>query len=492
MADLGAAEPGLGAGVAAITDDGRFLDRLAAIVGARHLVSEAADMAPYLVEERGLYRGAARAVARPGSPQEVAQVLAACDEARVAVVPQGGNTGLVGGQTPSAHGGEIVLSLRRLDRIREVDAASNAMVVDAGVTLFNVQQAAEGADRLFPLSLASEGSATIGGNLATNAGGTIAIAYGVARDLVLGIEVAVADGRLLSSWGKLKKDNTGYDLKHLCMGAEGTRGVITGATLKLFPRPRAVATAFVGLGSPRAALDLLLLAQERMGADVKTFELMPRIGLDFVLRHGSSVRDPMASSHPWYVLLELTTQTSGSLDGTLEELLGEAIERALIADAAIAGSLDQRAAFWRLRELMSEVQKHEGGSIKHDVSVPVAAVPDFLAEVEAALPTLLPGARLVAFGHLGDGNIHCNVSQPVGADKAAFLARWGQVNEMVHAVVGRLGGSISAEHGIGVMKRDILPQWKDPVAFSVMRALKHTLDPNNILNPGKLFAEDAP
>ena len=467
--------------------DGAFLEQLATLVGVRNVLTEDGATEPYLTEERGLYRGRTRAVVRPGTAQEVAAVLGACDAARVPVVPQGGNTGLVGGQTPSMAGDAIVLSLRRLDKVRAIDPAANALTIEAGATLLSAQEAAAQADRLYPLSLASEGSCTIGGNLATNAGGTAAIAYGTARDLVLGIEVALADGRLLNNLGKLKKDNTGYDLKHLFMGSEGTLGIITAAVLKLFPRPRATATAFVGLASPKAALDLLMLAQHRVGADVKTFELMPRIGIEFALRHGSNTRDPLVGAHPWYVLLELTSQIEGSLDAALEGILEEAIERAIVDDAVVAASLDQRNALWRLRELLSDVQKHEGGSIKHDVSVPIGEVPGFLADVEVALARHEPGARLVAFGHLGDGNIHCNVSQPVGADKQAFLDRWDAVNTLVHDLVGARGGSISAEHGIGVMKRALLPQWKDPVALSVMRSLKATLDPNGILNPGKVL-----
>ncbi|MDE2577587.1 MAG: FAD-binding oxidoreductase [Hyphomicrobiales bacterium] len=463
------------------------LKALGGIVGERHVLAEASDMAPYLTEERGLYRGAARAVVRPADTAEVAAVLAYANRNGLKIVPQGGNTGLVGGQIPSTVGDEIVLSLKRLDRIREIDATANAMTLEAGVTLQRAQEAAAEAGRLLPLSLAAEGSCTIGGNLSTNAGGTMAIAYGVARDLALGLEVVLADGRVMATLNKLKKDNTGYDLKHLFMGSEGTLGIITAATLKLFARPRAHATAFIGLASPQAALDLLNLAQERAGADVKTFELIPRIGLEFVLRHGANTRDPLSARHEWYVLLELTSQAEGALDAVMETILGEAIEQGLVEDAVVAASLDQRALFWRLRELLSEVQKHEGGSIKHDISVPVSAVPQFLREAEAAVTAAVPGARMVMFGHLGDGNIHCNVSQPPGADKQAYLARWAEVNALVHGVTAKLGGSISAEHGIGVMKRDLLPGVKDPVALDVMRALKSALDPHNTLNPGKVL-----
>jgi len=463
------------------------LGEIAAIVGQANVVTDAFAMQPYLVEERGLYRGAARAVVRPGSVEEVSRLLAFCNAHGVGVVPQGGNTGLVGGQIPSQSGEEIVLSLRRLNSVREIDATASTLTVDAGVTLQNAQAAADEVDRLFPLSLPSEGSCTIGGNLSTNAGGVAALAYGVARDLVMGLEVVLADGRVMSDLCKVKKNNTGYDLKNLFIGAEGTLGIITGAVLKLFPKPRARATGFVGLASPQAALGLLDIALSRAGGDVKSFELVPRIGIDFVLKHGADVRDPLADKHAWYVLIELASQTDAALEETLENLLGEAIEKELVADAAIATSLVQRNDFWRLRELLSEVQKHEGGSIKHDVSVPISAVPAFLDDVARDVPAAIPGARMVAFGHLGDGNIHCNISQPVDADKAAFMARWDEVHDIVHGLVRKYSGSISAEHGIGIQKRDELPHVKDAVAMELMRTIKKTLDPNGILNPGKVL-----
>lgn len=464
-----------------------ILAEIGEIVGAANVVVDEFAMQPYLVEERGLYRGAARAVVKPGSVEEVSRLLSFCNARGLKIVPQGGNTGLVGGQVPSKTGDEIVVSLRRLARIREIDATGNTLVVDAGVTLQNAQAAADAVDRLFPLSLPSEGSCTIGGNLSTNAGGVAAVAYGVARDLVMGLEVVLADGRIMSDLCKVKKNNTGYDLKNLFIGAEGTLGIITGAVLKLFPKPRARATGFVGLASPEAALGLLDIALSRAGGDVKSFEIIPRIGIDFVLKHGADTRDPLQQQHAWYVLIELASQTDASLDETLENLLGEAIEKELVEDAAIATSLDQRDDFWRLRELLSEVQKHEGGSIKHDVSVPISAVPAFLEDVARDVPSAVPGARMVAFGHLGDGNIHCNISQPVGADKQAFLDRWNEVNEIVHGLVGKYQGSISAEHGIGIMKRDELPHVKDAVAMELMRTIKQTLDPNGILNPGKVL-----
>jgi FAD/FMN-containing dehydrogenase len=464
-----------------------LLSRFGDIVGTRHVIAEPADMERYVVEDRGLYHGRALCVVRPGDVGEVARLVALCDETNTKIVPQGGNTGLVGGQTPDESGDEVVLSLTRLTAIREVDASSNTMIVEAGVTLLRAQEEAERVDRLFPLSLASEGSCTIGGNLSTNAGGTAVLAYGNARDLVLGLELVLADGRVLSHLSKLKKDNTGYDLKHLFVGAEGTLGIITAAVLKLFPRPRARETAFVGLAGPREALSLLTLAQERAGSSLVTFELLPRIGLDFVLRHSPGSRDPLSGPHAWYVLLEFASQAERGLQETAEAVLSEALERGIAEDAAVAVSLDQRKAFWRLREHLSEVQKHEGGSIKHDVSVPVAAVPAFMKDAKTAVEAALPGARVLAFGHLGDGNIHFNVSQPLGADKAAFLARWHEINDIVHAIVASYGGSISAEHGIGRLKRDLLPNVKDPVALDLMRALKRTLDPKGLLNPGKVL-----
>ena len=460
-----------------------IIARLTQIVGANNAITDPAEQEGYLVEERGLYHGHTPLVLRPGSVGEVAAILRLANETKTPIVPQGGNTGLVGGQVP--HGGEVLLSLKRLDRIREVDATSNAMTCEAGVVLAKAQAAAADVDRLFPLSLGAEGSCTIGGNLSTNAGGTSALAYGVARDLVLGLEVVLADGQIWHGLNKLKKDNTGYDLKHLFMGAEGTLGVITAAVLKLFPRPRAVETAFIGLPSPRAAVALLNLVQERTGGAATSFELIKSLGLELALRHGHGVRDPLPSKHQWYVLLQLSSQSAG-LRAVMEDVLAAAAERGLIEDATIAESLDQAKAFWHIREILPEVQKPEGGSVKHDVSVPIALVPQFLEQADAAVEKLIPGVRPVPFGHIGDGNIHYNVSQPVGADKEAFLARWYEVNAVVDDVVAKLGGSISAEHGIGVMKRDLLPGVKDPVALNLMRTFKRTLDPNNILNPGKV------
>jgi D-lactate dehydrogenase (cytochrome) len=462
-----------------------LLARFAAIVGEKYAITDPQAQTPYVVEMRDLYRGHTPMVLRPSTVAEVSQILKLANETSTPIVPQGGNTGLVGGQI--AFNNEIVLSLTRLDRVREVDPGSNTLTCEAGVTLQRAREAAAAVDRLYPQLLPSEGSCTIGGNLSTNAGGTAALAYGVARSHVLGVEVVLADGRILDNLNKLKKDNTGYDLKNLFVGAEGTLGVITAAVLRLVPRPRAVETAFLGLPSAQAALALFAIANDRAAGGVTSFELMTRLGIEMVLRHAAGCRDPLQKPYPWYVLLELSSQSKTGLRELLEEILTEGLNRGLVLDAAIADSLEQAKAFWRLREMFGEVQRHEGGSIKHDVSVPVAAVPDFIAEANAAVAALLPEARPVPFGHVGDGNIHYNVSQPVGADRAEFLARWNEVNAAVFAVVKKFGGSISAEHGVGVMKRDLLPSVKDPVALDLMRKIKHLLDPNNILNPGKVL-----
>lgn len=467
-----------------VTESG-LIDRFAAIVGSKYAITDPQAQEPYLVEMRDLYRGRTPLVLRPGSVAEVCAIVKLANETRTAIVPQGGNTGLVGGQI--SHNGEIILSLNRLDRIREIDPTSNTITCDAGVTLQRAREAAANVDRLYPLLLPSEGSCTIGGNLSTNAGGTTALAYGIARAHALGLEVVLADGRMLNNLNKLKKDNTGYDLNNLFIGAEGTLGIITAAVIKLLPRPRSVETAIVGLASPKAALDLLGIATDRTGGGVTTFELMMQLGVDGVLRHAAGARDPLAGKHPWYVLMELSSQARAGLRETMEGILSEGFEKGIIEDAAIAESLDQAKAFWRIREMFSEVQRHIGASIKHDISVPVAAVPAFLAEADAAVTALMPDAIPLSFGHAGDGNIHYNVMQPPGAARAEFLKRWHDVNAVVFEVVLRHGGSISAEHGVGVMKRDLLPEIKDKVAIDLMRTLKKTLDPNGILNPGKVL-----
>lgn len=461
-----------------------LLAKFRAVVGDKYAVTDAADIKPYVTEERDLFHGRSPLVLRPGSTTEVAAICKLASEHKIALVPQGGNTGLVGGQTP--HNGEVVVSLRRLDKIRDIDVESNTMTCEAGVVLQIAQQKAADVDRLFPLSLGAEGSCTIGGNLSTNAGGTAALAYGVAREMAIGLEVVLADGRVLNALTKLKKDNTGYNLHNLFIGAEGTLGIITAATLKLFPRPRAVETAYVGLKSPAAALKLLSISRNEAAGALTSFELLADIAVDFSIRHGIDIRDPLTSKHPWYVLMELSSSRDDARD-TLEAILAQGMEDGIVDDAVIAANLSQRQAFWKLRDEMSAAQKPEGGSIKHDISVPVAAVPAFIAEANAAVVKLIPGARPVPFGHLGDGNIHYNVSQPVGGNAADFLARWHDMNAVVFEIVSRMGGSISAEHGIGVLKRDELPDVKDKVAIELMRSIKAMLDPHGIMNPGKVL-----
>jgi FAD/FMN-containing dehydrogenase len=461
-----------------------LIARFRAIVGDKYAVTDTADIEPYVVEERNLFHGRSPLVLRPGSTAEVSAICKLASEQKIALVPQGGNTGLVGGQTP--HNGEVVVSMRRMDKIRDIDPASNTMTCEAGVVLQIAQQKASEVDRLFPLSLGAEGSCTIGGNLSTNAGGSGALAYGVAREMALGLEVVLADGRVLNVLSKLKKDNTGYDLRNLFIGAEGTLGIITAATLKLFPKPRAIETAYVGLKSPAAALKLLSASRAEAANNLTSFELLADTAVDFSVRHGIDVRDPLQSKHPWYVLMELSYPRDDAR-AALETILTKAMEDGVIDDAVIAANLSQRQAFWKLRDEMSAAQKPEGGSIKHDISVPVAAVPAFIEEANAAVVKLIPGSRPVPFGHLGDGNIHYNISQPVGANTADFLARWHEVNAVVFEIVLRMGGSISAEHGIGVLKRDELPEVKDKVAIELMRSIKAMLDPLGIMNPGKVL-----
>src|ERR1700747_1153167 len=372
------------------------------IVGDKYAVTDQTDIAPYVTEERNLFHGRTQLVLRPGSTAEVSEICKLATGHKIALVPQGGNTGLVGGQTP--HHGEVVISLKRMDKIREVDPASNTMTCEAGVVLQVAQQKASEADRLFPLSLGAEGSCTIGGNLSTNAGGTAALAYGVAREMALGLEVVLADGCVLNLLSKLKKDNTGYDLRNLFIGAEGTLGIITAATLKLFPKPRAIETAYVGLKSPAQALKLLSLSQNEAGGTLTSFELLSELAVDFSVRHGIDVRDPLQSKHRWYVLMELSSPRDDARS-TLEAILAKAMEEGVLGDGVMAANLSQRQAFWKLRDEMSAAQKPEGGSIKHDISVPVVAVPDFLAQADAAAVKLIPGGRPVPFGHLGERHV---------------------------------------------------------------------------------------
>jgi len=463
-----------------------LIETLAARLGAASVLTADDDMASHLIEARGLYKGEALAVVRPRDAEEVAFVVRECAKAGAPIVPQGGNTGLVGGGVP--YGG-VVLSLARLDRIREVDAVNATITVEAGCILKSVQQAADQAGYFFPLSLASEGSCRIGGNLATNAGGTAVLRYGNMRELTLGLEVVLADGRIWNGLKGLRKDNTGYDLRDLFIGSEGTLGIITAAVLKLFPKPHARVTAFIGCPSPHHALKLFGRLREGAGDQLTAFEYMPDFGLEIVLKHRPASIRPLSERYHSYALIELSSpQKDGDLQGRLETVLGSALEEGLIEDATIGASEAQSQALWALREDLSEVQRLEGGSIKHDVAVPVSRVAEFIEAATKACEAKMPGIRVCAFGHFGDGNIHFNLSQPPGMDKGAYLAQWERFNRIVHDIVHHMNGSISAEHGIGLIKRDELKLYKDPVAIDLMHALKRTLDPQNILNPGKVVA----
>ncbi len=467
---------------------GEVLARFAAIVGERHMLTDEADMAPFLREWRDRYVGRAAAVLRPGSEEEVAALLKVAHEADVAIVPQGGNTGLVGGQIPFETGAEVVLSLGRMNRILDVDVENDAMTLQAGVVLADAQRAAADHGRLFPLSLAAEGSCQIGGNLATNAGGLNVIAYGTARAQCLALRAVLADGRIIGSLSGLRKDNTGYDLRDVMIGSEGTLGIITAAVMRLHPAVTDRAVAFAGMETPGEAVSLLAFFRERLTCSQLTaFELMSHLGLSFAVTH-LGLREPFDAPTPWYVLVELSGRGApGEVLAEMEHILGQAFEAGLIADAALAQSEAQAQAFWRLRDGMSEAQKHEGGSIKNDIAVPVSRIPEFIEQAGAAVLRLVPGARPVPFGHVGDGNLHYNISQPPDMDRDAFLAKWDDVVAAVNDVVLALGGSISAEHGIGRMKRHWLKKVKSPTEIALMRQLKQTFDPRGILNPGKLI-----
>jgi FAD/FMN-containing dehydrogenase len=465
----------------------RLVDALRGAVGTGHVLVDG-DLTAYELDWRRRLRGRALAVVRPGSTDEVAAVVKACIAHGAAIVPQGGNTGLVGGSIPDASGTQVLLNLGRMNRVREIDAANLTLTAEAGCVLQAVQEAAAARGLLFPLSLAAEGSCTIGGNLATNAGGTQVLRYGNARELCLGLEVVTASGEVWSGLTGLRKDNTGYDLRDLFIGSEGTLGVITCATLKLHPQPAAVTTAFAALASLEAAVELLQLAQARLGAGLTGFEVMGRYALDLVRTHMPQLAHPLPPA-AWSVLLELSDSESEAHAGALfEALLETALERGLIDDAAVASSLEQSAAMWQLRESIPLAQADEGANIKHDIALPVSSIPRFVAETDAALLRAFPGVRLVDFGHLGDGNLHYNVQAPAGADAAAFLREHEHaVNTLVYDAVGAHAGSISAEHGIGALKREELAQRKSPVALQMMRAIKQALDPRGLMNPGRML-----
>jgi len=463
------------------------LSFLKAIVGPKGWADDADTMAPHLVEPRNLYRGAAPLVLRPETTAQVAAIVCQCRAAGVALVPQGGNTGLCGGATPDGSGEQVVLCLGRMNRIRAIDPLDYTIVVEAGCILQNVQQAAAAVDRLFPLSLGAEGSCQIGGNLSTNAGGINTLRYGNARDLVLGLEVVLPDGQVWDGLRLLRKDNTGYDLKHLFLGAEGSLGIITAASLKLFPRPREEVTVFAAVRDVAGVLELLSRMRLATGDQIAAFELMERFGIDLAVKHVPGVRDPLDTVYRHYALMRGSSGRANSgLREVMEETLGAALEEGLVLDAVLAENQRQANDLWKIREGVVEGQIPEGGSIKHDVSVPVSKVAEFIALADKAVAAAIPGCRPCVFGHAGDGNIHYNVTQPEGADKAAYLARWNELNAVVHGIVRELGGSISAEHGIGKLKRDELAEVKNPVEMELMRAIKGVLDPGGLMNPGKV------
>ena len=466
-----------------------LIERLRAVVGAQAVLTEAADVEPYVLDWRGIYRGSTPAVVKPGSTEEVAAVMKACAEVKVAVVPQGGNTGMCMASVPRAGREEIVLSLVRMNRIRTVDPLNNTLTAEAGVVLANIQNAAAEVGRLFPLSLGAEGSCTIGGNLSTNAGGVNVLRYGNTRDLVLGLEVVLSDGQIWNGLRGLRKDNTGYDLKHLFVGAEGTLGVITAAVLKLFPKPSASATAWAAVRDPEAALALLALLRRHCGDRINAFELISRNCLELVLRHIPGTRDPLPAPNEWYVLTELADSRAGeALRAELEHALEAAIEDALVLDVTIAESGSQSQALWKIRESIPDAAKSEAGMLyRHDISVAVSAIPAFIREAYAALQARFPGAHLICFGHLGDGNLHYNVYIPGRARSDAAAREAHDVTDLVYDIVQRYSGSFSAEHGVGLAKVEELRRYKSAVELDVMRAIKRTLDPDGIMNPGKVL-----
>lgn len=458
------------------------------VLGTPGWLESTFDVSPFLTDSRGAHSGKCLGVALPANTSEVAQTLRICNAARIGIVPQGGNTGRCAGATPNASGQQIVLGLKRLNHILDMDPTSNTATVEAGCILAEVRAAAEKVDRLFPLSLGAEGSCQIGGNLATNAGGTNVLRYGNARDLALGLEVVLPDGRVWDGLNSLRKNNTGYDLKDLFIGSEGSLGVITTAVLKLVPRPTAVASAFLAVPDPESSLEVLTRAQVASGNRVETFELLGRTALEFPVRHIHECRDPFEVPHPWYVLLELAAYPSDD-DATdlIQAILESAFDEGLVTDAVVAGSLAHAQDFWRLREGVVEAQAMEGASIKHDISLPLSKISVFLEEAASRVQRVAPGCRPCPFGHLGDGNIHYNVSQPEALSNGEFLAKEDLIHRTVHDLVAELGGSFSAEHGIGLIKVDDMSRYKSPVELEIMASIKQTLDPAGIMNPGKVL-----
>ncbi|WP_462384308.1 FAD-binding oxidoreductase [Pseudomonas sp. Marseille-QA0892] len=466
----------------------RLLADIESIVGRAGLLTDPGEMAPYLSDWRNAYRGLAAVVVRPADVQQVSAVVSLCAEHGIAIVPQGGNTGLCGGSIPDEGGRQIVLSLTRMNQVLAVDAANDTITVQAGVLLQHVQEAADKAGRFFPLSLGAEGSCTIGGNLATNAGGTAVLRYGNMRELTLGIEAVLPDGRIWNGLRALRKDNTGYDLKHLFIGSEGTLGIITAAVLRLYPRPRSVSTAWVALPSSDAAISLIAQVRSHCGDRLTGFELMSRQAVTFVVTHIPGCKDPFEATHPWYALIELSdTLESARLPELFETSLAEGFESGLILDAVIATNEAQVAGLWALREGISEAQNHEGPSLKHDISIPVSSIPAFVVQAEKRLAAIMPGLRLVTYGHVGDGNLHYNISKPIDMEANEFKAKEAIITDAVYAITADFNGSISAEHGLGVAKKAAAKRYKDPLELAIMQSVKSALDPRGLMNPGKVL-----
>lgn len=464
-----------------------LIQRLHAIVGPAGMITEADEKASYEVDWLEKWHGKCSVVVKPATTQEAAQVMKLCHENRTPVVTQGGNTGMSGGATPDSSGDQVVLSMTRMNAVRHIDPLNNTMTVEAGVLLANVQQAAESVDRYFPLSLGSEGSCTIGGNLATNAGGIAVLRYGNTRDLVLGLEVVLPDGRIWNGLRGLRKDNTGYDLRDLFIGSEGTLGVITAAVLKLFPRAKARASAWIGTHDIRSLVHLLELLQAHCADRLVAFEMLSADSLQLVLDHVSEVRSPLSGSHAFHALVEVADTREAGLMEMLEAALEEAMEKGLVDDVVVGTSIAQRQAFWKLREGISQAQPRAGKAIKHDIALPISALPDFVEAAEAAVRTAQPSARIINFGHVGDGNLHFNVLMPSDTDAAAMNAATLKLNRVVHDLVRDTNGSISAEHGVGQLRRGELLHYKSPVELDLMMLVKQSLDPNHIMNPGKLI-----
>jgi len=458
------------------------------ILGPGGVLTDAADVEPYLTDHRHLYHGRALGVAVPRTVEQVSRLLAHCNDNRIGVVPHAGNTSYCGGATPDESGQQLVLSLKRLNKVRSIDPLNYSLIAEAGCILADVQRAADNAERLFPLSLGSEGTCQIGGNLSTNAGGTSVLRYGMMRDLVLGLEVVLADGRILSTLGALRKDNTGYDIKSLFLGAEGTLGVITAASLKLFSKVRSTATAFAAVASVEAAVELLANLREASGDRISSFELIPRIGIDLTAQHIPGVREPLKQKYEWHVLCEVTTSRAiEDLNELLTDALATAYESNLVLDAVVAQNDREREALWKIRETIPEAQRIDGASLKHDISLPITSLAKFVAAAGDWIRANVPDGRLVAYGHVGDGNLHFNLNQTPGSSRETFLAREASIRRIMHDMVRDFGGSFSAEHGIGRLKVGELERYASPVELDLMKAVKHAFDPNGILNPGKVL-----